>query len=192
MIRKACMVFVMESIDPTHPLRRLFAGLVDSAFCTEVGMCNPRLTQYMADLLIDFIHVDRLNVIRNVEGRKLEQIAGMVALAGDDQPSDPVARDSAMYRRIGDYAMFWAGVYPEQLKRQSRRPSDVLLDYVSQGKRCYAIVSNLAGEDGVPPASLFRNLSDDFEHCLYGLGLVRRSWEDFAARHGHSGQELLL
>ena len=63
-----------------------------------------------------------------------------------------------------------------QLKRARRQQSDVLLDYVAQGKKSYAIVSELAGEEDEPPASLFRNLSDDFEYCLYGLGLVREGW----------------
>ena len=71
--------------------------------------------------------------------------------------------------------------------RASRTPSDVLVDYVAQGKRCYAIVSQLAGEDDAPPSSLFRHLSDDFEHCFYGLALVRRGWEET-----RSGGDLLL
>ena len=68
-------------------------------------------------------------------------------------------------------------VFPEDLKRPGRS-SDMLLDYVSQGKKCYALVSRLSEEDGAPPASLFRHLSEDFEFCLYGLGLVRQSWQD--------------
>ncbi|MGB0716321.1 MAG: hypothetical protein ACPGXK_10610, partial [Phycisphaerae bacterium] len=49
--------------------------------------------------------------------------------------------------------------------------------FVSQGKKSYAIVSELADEEDVLPASLFRDLSEDFEYCLYGLGLVRKGWE---------------
>ena len=78
------------------------------------------------------------------------------------------------------------------MRRNTGGPSDVLLEYVNQGKRSYAIVSELAGEDGVPPASLFRHLSEDFEFCLYGLGLVRRSWEDSERIAGESGGGPLL
>ena len=56
---------VMESIRKNHPLRRLFAGLVEHTFCTEVGMCDPTLSVYLADLLVSFTHVDRLNAVRN-------------------------------------------------------------------------------------------------------------------------------
>ncbi len=181
----------MESIRRDHPLRRLFAGLVEYAFCTEVGMCDPVLTEYVVDLLVSFTHVDRLHAIRNAQGKHLEHIAAMLTVLSDEQPVTPVDRDRTMYRNIGDYTLFWAGVYPEQLRRSSRNPSDVLLDYVSQGKRSYAIVSQLAGEDDAPPSSLFRHLSEDFEFCLYGLGLVRRGWEQTESATGRCGGELL-
>jgi hypothetical protein len=167
----------MEAIRPDHPLRRLFAALVEDAFCAQVGMCDPSLTGYLADLLVSFTHIDRLNAIRNAQGKKLDHIAAMVALLGDRPPTSQVERDRTLYRHIGDYSLFWAGLYPEQLRRGSRNPGDILLHYVSQGKRCYAIVSELARQDDVPPPSLFRSLSEDFEYCLYGLGLVRREWE---------------
>lgn len=140
-------------------------------------MCNPTLTGYLADLLVDFTHVDRLRAIQNTQGKRLDQIAAMLAVQSEERPTNDAERDRNVYRHIGDYTLFWAGVYPEQLSRQHSRPSDVLLDYVSQGKRCYAIVSELAGEDDVPPSSMFRHLSEDFEYCLYGLGLVRHGWE---------------
>lgn len=181
----------MESIRPDHPLRRLFAGLVEHAFCSEVGMCNPQLTDYVADLLVDFTHVDRLQAVRNAEGKRLEQIAAMLAVLRKEQTASGLARDRVMYRQIGDYALFWAGVFPEQLRRKSHSPSDVLLDYVSQGKRSYAIVSDLASDDEDPPSRLFRQLSEEFEYCLFGLGLVRRGWEKFERTALGQGGDLL-
>jgi hypothetical protein len=169
--------FSMESIRRDHPLRRLFSGLVENAFCTDVGVCNPALTEYVSDLLVDFIHVERLEAARNARGKRLDQMAAMLVAMSDEQPASVAERDRSMYRHIGDYALFWAGLYPEQLRVRSSNASDVLIDYVSQGKRSYAIVSDLATEEEKPPSSLFRNLSDDFESCLLGLGLVRRAWE---------------
>ncbi len=178
---------MMESIPQNHPLRRLFAGLIEHSFCSEVGMCDPALTGYLADLLVSFTHVDRLNAVRNAQGKRLDQIAATLAALSGEHPMNSLERDRTMYRQIGDYTMFWAGVYPEQLRRASRDPSDVLLNYVSQGKRSYAIVSELGDAEDAPPSSLFRHLSEDFEYCLYGLGLVRRGWEE----RGSVGGELL-
>ena len=180
----------MQAISGHHPLRRLFAGLVEDAFCTQVGVCDPVLTDYLAGLLVDFTHIDRLNAIRNAEGKRLDQIAAMLAVLASQCPTSSVQRDRAVYRNIGDYTLFWAGVYPEHLKRARRDRSDVLLDYVTQGRRSYAIVSELVDDDEVPPPSLFRHLSEDFEYCLYGLGLVRRELEH-ASDLDSGGRELL-
>lgn len=178
----------MRAIRKNHPLRLYFSGLVEDAFCSQVGMCNPTLTDYVVDLLVDFTHVDRLRAIRNAQDKKLDQIAAMLAIADDEHPHSSRERDCTMYRYIGDYTLFWAGVFPEDLKTPRRR-SDVLLDYVSQGKQCYALVSQLSAEDGAPPASLFRHLSEDFEFCLYGLGVVRQSWQDSEKQQtDHNGE----
>lgn len=170
----------MEPIRSDHPLRRMFTAQVESAFCTEVGMCDPGLTDYLADLLVNFTSIDRLSAIRDAQHQEkgLDQMARMLAILSQDNATEGAARDRMLYRHIGDYALFWAGVYPEQLKPPRRKRSDVFIDYVAQGKRCYAIVSSLVSDDERPPAELFRHLSEDFEVCLHGLGLVRRSWED--------------
>ena len=178
----------MESIRPDHPLRLLFCGLVENAFCTRIGVCDPKLTGYLADLLVEFTHVERYNRVRNAQDKELKQIAAMLAVQDEHASIDETERERTIYRKIGDYTLFWAGVYPEHLKRSHPCKSDVLLDYVSKGKKCYAIVSELAGEGDDPPSSMFRHLSEDFEYCLYGLGLVRRGWE---RRRGVAGGELL-
>lgn len=182
----------MEAIRQDHPLRRMFAGLVEQAFCAEVGVCDPALTGYLADLLVDFTNVERFGAIRNAQGRRLEQIAAMLAVLSEETPPDATERDRRVYRHIGDYTLFWAGVYPEQLSRARTRESDVLLDYVAHGKRSYAIVSELAGEDDVPSRSLFRHLSEDFESCLYGLGMVRRGWEDRGGAGPSRGSDVVF
>lgn len=167
----------MEPVNRDHPLRHLFAGLVEHTFYTEVGLCDPRLTEYLADLLVDFTHVDRFKAISHAQGKRLEQIAAMLSVMEDERPASKAERDRTMYRHIGDYTLFWAGVYPEQLRRGSAGASDLLLSYVTRGKESYAIVSQLADESDILPASLFKHLSEDFEYCLYGLGLVRREFE---------------
>jgi hypothetical protein len=180
----------VEAIGSNHPLRRFFTGLVEQAFCAEVGVCDPTLTDYLADVLVNFTHMERLNAIRIESGRRLEQIAMMLAMSADDKPASVADRDRAVYRNIGDYTLFWAGVYPEQLRRPRHRAGDVLLDYVSQGKRSYAIVAGLVDDHARPPSRLFRQLSEEFESCLYGLGLVRRELEETLL--GGDAREIIL
>lgn len=182
----------MQPISDNHPLRRLFAGMVENAFCTEVGICDPSLLEYLSDLLVNFTHVDQLNALRNAAGKRLEELAAMLALAYEEQDRSTTERDREVYRHIGDYSLFWAGLYPEQLKRIRYDSPDVLLDYVCQGKRCYAIASNLATPETEPPSTLLLHLSEEFEECIHGLGLVRRTIERTLPDGGNHGNDLVL
>ena len=163
----------MLPIPDNHPLRRYFAGLVESTFCARVGLCDPTLTDYLSDLLVNFTHIEQLQLIRNAQGKPLEQIAAMLLVVLDDDGQTSAEHDRAVYRHIGDYALFWTGLYPEQLRRLRCDSPDLLIDYTLQGKRSYATVAELCSEDADPPSELFRHLSEDFESCVYGLGLVR-------------------
>lgn len=179
-------------LDRDHPLRRLFTGLVEDSFYSQVGICDPVLTDYVVDLLIDFMHMDRLTVLSRAEDKELDRLAGMLTVTEAHRPMSETERDRIIYRHIGDYSLFWAGVFPEHLRHQRAKRPDVLSDFVTKGKRSYAIASQLAGEDDDPPSSLFRHLSEDFEHCLYGLGLVRRGWEQAPLEQGPTPGELLI
>ena len=99
-------------ISDDHPLRRHFTALVQNAFCAEVGMCDPALTDYLAELLVNFTHIDYLNTIRNAQGRELDQIATMLLVVSGRSPTTEAERDQTVYRQIGDYTLFWAGSTP--------------------------------------------------------------------------------
>lgn len=173
-------------------LRRLFAGLVEQAFAVEVGICDPRLAEYLVMLLVDFVHVDRLYRIRDARGRRLESIAEMLNSLESQRGSDERTRRREVHRHIGDFALFWAGVFPEGLRRRGMRVHpDTLLDYVGRGKQSYAIAATLHREDSVPPGSLLRRLSEEFELCAHGLGLVRRGWEQQESDGGEDPRHLL-
>ena len=175
-----------------HPLRRLFAGLVENAFYAELGVCDPDLVSYIADLLVAFIHIDRLNLLRDADGKQLDRIGLMLAASLDGEQSSEFPREFSIHRHIGDYALFWTGLFPERL-RLSRRPtwSDGVRDYVAQGKQSYRIASDLGAEDSEPPSALLRRLSEEFESYVHGLGLVRKGWErDEAHSHDQPGELL--
>lgn len=170
----------MKPIREDHPLKRFFRGLIENAFVAELGLCNLAVIDYLAELLVDFVHVDRLRAIRNADGKPLDQVAEMLMLVTgvEDDPEMSENRRGVIYRHIGDYSLFWTGVYPEGLRlRRLARARDRLLDYVHQGKRSYALASDLTAQDSFPPPELLRALSEHFESCAHGLGLVRREWE---------------
>lgn len=168
----------MTPISSSHHLRLWLAGLVESSFNLEIGICDPSLADYVVGLLTDFIHVERINLLPDGSGRSVEDVAEMLAETRFQTNATSPQRRLTVHRHIGDFTLFWTGVYPEQLRRMRRwHERDALLNYQEQGKRSYAIASDLSSDDADPPAAVLRRLSDQFEHCVYGLGLVRRSWE---------------
>jgi hypothetical protein len=165
----------MWSPAPDHPLRRLFAGLTEQTFVATLGVADPRLTDYLSSLLSRFVHVDALYRLRNARGKRLEEVAEMM-IEAEALPEGPTRRE--VHRHIGDFALFWTGVYPEALERlRSALCKDHFIDYCVQGKRSYYIASTFADDPYREEAPVLRRLSEEFELCAYGLRQVRRQWE---------------
>ena len=83
-----------------------------------------------------------------------------------------------VHRHIGDFTLFWTGVYPEVLRRlRSAASRDHFIDYCEQGKRSYYIASTFDEAPYRDEAPVLRRLSEEFELCAYGLSQVRREWE---------------
>ena len=128
-----------------HPLRRLFAGLAEHAFFSRLGVADPPLIDYLSALLSRFVRFDDVYRLRGNDGRPLTELLDMV-IEAEHLPAGGRTRRE-YYRHIGDFALFWTGVYPEALDRlRSRHCKDHLVDYTVQGKRGYWKASQF--EDG--------------------------------------------
>ena len=161
----------------SSPIRRFFSGLTEYAFQTRLGVADPQLTDYISDLLTRFVRSDRVT-IRDAKGRPVLEVVDMLSEA---QNRVGAARRE-VHRKIGDYTLFWAGLYPESLEhRQKRLSKDALIDYCEQGKRAYWIASTIEmKEESVAkaaPSGVLEKLSAEFELCAYGLQQVRAEWE---------------
>ena len=130
---------------PDHPLRRLFAGVTEATFQTRFGVADPDLIDYLSALLSRFVHVDAVHRLRDAAGRRLDRVVDMVAEAAALPPGGRTARE--VHRHIGDFTLFWTGVYPEMLQRlRNALSKDQLIDYQEQGKRSYYIASTYETE----------------------------------------------
>jgi hypothetical protein len=166
----------MWYFNPDHPLRRLFAGITEQTFMTELGVADAELVDYLSVLLSRFVHIDAFYQLRNAQGKRLEEVAEMLLAAESMPPGGRTRRE--MYRHIGDFTLFWTGVYPEALKRlRSALTKDHFIDYCEQGKRSYYIASTFEEDPYREEARVLRRLSDEFELCAFGLTKVRREWE---------------
>lgn len=163
-----------------HPLRRMFAGLAEHAFFSHLGVADPPLIDYLSTLLSRFVHTDGVYRLRHQSGRPLTELTAMVVEAEQLPCGGRTRRE--YYRHIGDFALFWTGVFPEALNAvRSRHCKDHLIDYTVQGKRGYLLTSRFDEDDHRDAdAGLFRRLSDQFELCALGLRQVRAEWEDMA------------
>ena len=165
----------LRAIPESHPLHRLFRGLAESAFMNELGIGDPPLVQYVAELLAGFVPAESLWRLRDAHGRPLVAVTAMVAEA---EATGDAERKRECHRHVGDYTLFWTGVYPEALKRLRHSLSkDQFIDYCEQGKRSYYIASTFADDPYQDEAPVLRRLSAEFELCAYGLNQVRREWE---------------
>ena len=164
------------SISARHPLRRLLAALTEQTFIHSLGIGDPRLTGYLADLLVRFVHMDEIWRLRSTHGKRLEEVAEMMAEAELEGRSARSTRE--IHRHIGDFTLFWTGAFPEALG-DFRTPlrKDHLIDYHQQGKRSYWIASQYDDEPYREEAPVLRQLSEQFELCAFGLNQVRHEWE---------------
>jgi hypothetical protein len=184
----------MRIEDRGQVLRRFFAGLTEYAFHTRLGVADPPLVDYLAELLVRFVRSDDLYPVRTTRGQRLVQVADMLAEA--EHREGPARRQ--VHRHIGDFTLFWTGVYPEVADGMRRNSKDAFIDYGQQGKRAYWIASTIpiekgfietgsvpkgaiengAGEKEADSSEVLKRLSEQFDLCVYGLAEVRRQWEE--------------
>jgi len=156
------------------PIKRFFGGLAEYAFECRLGVADPPLVEYMANLLTRFFHCDAIFAIRTLTGRRVDEVVDMLAEA---QCRVGTARRD-IHRHIGDFTLFWTGVYPEALLRlRGAGRKDSLIDYCAQGKRAYRIASTIPTSNDDAENEILERLSHEFDICVRGLGEIRREWE---------------
>ena len=156
-------------------IERFFSGLSEYIFQSRLGVADVQLVDYLSNMLLQFVRVDSLHRVRRPCGRPATEVFQMLCEA--EQRIGLARRE--VHRHIGDFTLFWSGMYPESLRRlRPHESTDGFLDYCHQGKRAYAIAAQIEGGEDRPSCDLLHQLSDQFEMCAYGLREVRREWEE--------------
>lgn len=171
-----------REIDANHPLRKFFSEALVESMHERLGLTeNEDVLAYIENLLVTFLHDDRIYSVKDAFGHRVESVAEMM-LEGDVRyHADSFDREREVHKHIGDFVLFWSGLFPEfltQLKSPFSR--DFLVDYTKQGKLSYHVVSTFEFPPYNEEAGTFKKLSDAFEEYQYGLSLVRASFEGFA------------
>ena len=156
-------------------LQQFFNHIVERNY-EEVGIRQPEVHAYVATLLTEFCEVENLYKIRDAEGRPLHDVGEMLL------ESDPVYgeapsfdRERQVRKHIGDYTLFFTGMFPEAINhlRLRRQRVENFVDFIKAGKESYYIVSKFDVWEYAKAAPLFAKLSDHFEECVYGLNQVK-------------------
>ncbi len=160
---------------PASAIERFFTGLSECVFHSELGIADVQLVDYVSDLLFRFVRMDNLHRVRKSDGRPATEVFQMM---GEAEKRIGVARRE-VHRHIGDFTLFWSGMYPERLRKiRVSESADGFIDYCRQGKRAYAIAAEIEGGQDRPSCEVLHLLSEQFELCAYGLREIRREWED--------------
>jgi hypothetical protein len=155
-------------------LSQLFNDLVHRVFLNQLHHYDTEMADYLVELLVDFTFIDRLYCLRDARGRRLEDVGEMLIESHPLLAAESFDREREVRKHIGDYTLFFTGLFPEHLKRRQHSLAlDRFVDYVKAGKESYHIVSKFDQFEYRKVAPLFRRLAENYELCVYGLNRVR-------------------
>ena len=168
-------------ISESHPLQQLFQDLVGRHYAEEIGIRDPQIVAYVSHLLAEFCDAEQLFKIRDAFNRPLNDVGEML-LESDPiyGPAPSFDRERQVRKHIGDYTLFFAGMFPESINhfRLRRHRVENFIDMMKAGKESYYIVSKFEHFEYAKVAPLFANLSKNFEECVFGLNRVKSDLEE--------------
>jgi len=159
-------------IPESHPLQQLFIELVGRHYAEEIGIRDPQIVNYVSHLLAEFCDVEQLFKIRNAAGQPLTDVGEMLGESNPVYgPAPSFDRERQVRKHIGDYTLFFTGMFPESINY---------------------IVSKFDIFEYTKVAPLFASLSQHFEQCVYGLNLVKNDLHEMQHPLVRRADEILM
>ncbi|MBV9073562.1 MAG: hypothetical protein JOZ10_08030 [Acidobacteria bacterium] len=176
-------------------LQEFFGGLVTQTFSSTIGLTDHDLTSYISAMLAGFCQAEEVYKIRDAAGRSISDVGEML-LESDPVygPAPSFDREREVRRHIGDYTLFFAGMFPESINhyRLRRQRLENLVDFIRAGKESYYIVSKFDVFEYADAAPLFAKLSERFEDCVCGLNMVKNELDVMQHPIANRTRELLM
>ena len=182
-------------IPETHPLRQLFLDLVSRHYADEIGLRDPEISTYVANILTEFCDVEQLFKVREAGGRKLNDVGEMLLESHPVYgPAPSFDRERQVRKHIGDYTLFFTGMFPESINhfRLRRERLENFVDFMKAGKESYYIVSKFEFFEYAKVAPLFSRMAQDFERLVYGLNQVKNELQELQHPIARRTQQLLM
>lgn len=153
----------------SNPLRDYFQECLHWSLAVQLGVEDDSAERYLAAMLVRMAATDGLYAVKDSQGKPVPSVPEMLAYGDVRLKAESFGQEWAVHRHVGDFVLFWAGLFPERLTAL-RAP---LLDPIQQARASYAI----AGSFDHPPydadAPVLRKLSERFDVFCEGLHLVR-------------------
>jgi hypothetical protein len=182
-------------IPESHPLQQLFEDLVGRHYAHEIGIRDPQVVAYVSHLLAEFCDTEQLFKIRDAANRPLADLGEML-LESDPiyGPAPSFDRERQVRKHIGDYVLFFTGMFPESINhfRLRHQRLENFIDWVKAGKESYYIVSKFEHFEYAKVAPLFANLAKNFEGCVYGLNMVKNDLQEMQHPIARCTDELIM
>ena len=182
-------------IPESHVLREFFLDLVSRHYGQTLELRDPEVSCYVANILTDFCEDEQLHKIHNSQGHPLDDVGEMLLEADPVFGSAPsFDRERQVRKHIGDYALFFTGMFPESINRFRLRNQRLenFVDWVKAGKESYYIVSKFEHFEYARVAPLFAQLSKNFEGCVYGLNMVKNELQEMQHPIVRRSDELIM
>lgn len=171
-----------------HPIRHYFAEALHDSLSVKLGLRHEDVEIYLCQMLVEFLHHDGIYGVRDATGRRVESVVEMLIEGDVRLNADSFDREREVHRHIGDFLLFWSGIFPEFLKAmKSPSGKDALLNPIEQGRFSYHVASTFDHGDYAKEAPVFRKLSAEFDTYIYGLSLVRASFRGISGSGWRDG-----
>jgi hypothetical protein len=174
-------MYCMGAIPESNPLRDLFTELVNQHFDHQIGLRDSDVKQYVTDLLTEFCDARQLVKIRNAQNKPLDDVGEMLIEADPIYgPAPSFEREREVRKHIGDYTLFFTGMFPESINRFRLRRNrlESFIDIMRAGKESYFVVSKFDQFEYEKVAPMFAKLAREFEACVFGLNQVKGELEE--------------
>jgi len=124
-------------ISESHPLQQLFLEMVGRHYAQEIGIRDPQIVNYVSQLLAEFCDSDQLFKITAESGRRLSDVGEMLMESNPVYgPAPSFDRERQVRKHIGDYTLFFTGMFPESINhfRLRKERLEGFVDWMKAGK----------------------------------------------------------
>ena len=161
----------MNPDDRTYDVSAFFAECLHEKLHDKLGVFGAdEVEQYLSEMLSRFLSFDKIYSIRDAQGQRLTSLASMLAEGDIRQNATSFEREREVHRHIGDFLLFWSGMFPEYLKASS----EPLVEVEKQGSFSYHVVSTFDYDPHSTTVPMFKKLSEGFDVFREGLNMVRK------------------